>query len=142
MLYCINSLPNDILLDSSKFKAFADEKLDTAVMMISPFNGVENTFKRRKCRLPQCFPNPSLGSLKVRTMLEKIHSLPDNKILYLSKLEAYADNKFNFTHIIKFVFGREVNIVEKGENAGYQHFLLFPQCFHKAFYKVSEAIIV
>ena len=21
------------------------------------------------------------------------------------------------------------NIVEKGENAGYQHFLLFPQCF-------------
>ena len=25
------------------------------------------------------------------------------------------------------------NIVEKGENAGYQHFLLFPQCFQKAF---------
>ena len=24
------------------------------------------------------------------------------------------------------------NIVEKGENAGYQHFLLFPQCFKKA----------
>ena len=23
------------------------------------------------------------------------------------------------------------NIVEKGENAGYQHFLLFPQCFPK-----------
>ena len=22
------------------------------------------------------------------------------------------------------------NIVEKGENTGYQHFLLFPQCFH------------
>ena len=25
------------------------------------------------------------------------------------------------------------NIVEKGENAGYQHFLLFPQCFQKLF---------
>ena len=25
------------------------------------------------------------------------------------------------------------NIVGNGENAGYQHFLLFPQCFHKAF---------
>ena len=24
------------------------------------------------------------------------------------------------------------NNVGKGENAGYQHFLLFPQCFHKA----------
>ena len=25
------------------------------------------------------------------------------------------------------------NIVGKGENAGYQHFLLFPQCFQKSF---------
>ena len=25
------------------------------------------------------------------------------------------------------------NIMEKGENAGYQHFLLFPQCFQKYF---------
>ena len=29
------------------------------------------------------------------------------------------------------VFDREENIVGKGENAGYQHFLLFPQCFQK-----------
>ena len=28
-------------------------------------------------------------------------------------------------------FDREENIVRKGENAGYQHFLLFPQCFEK-----------
>ena len=27
--------------------------------------------------------------------------------------------------------GRVENIVEKGENAGYQHFLPFPQCFQK-----------
>ena len=27
--------------------------------------------------------------------------------------------------------GRVENIVGKGENAGYQHFLLFPQCFQK-----------
>ena len=26
---------------------------------------------------------------------------------------------------------RVENIVRKGENAGYQHFLLFPQCFQK-----------
>ena len=28
---------------------------------------------------------------------------------------------------------RAENIVGKGENAGYQHFLLFPPCFQEAF---------
>ena len=31
----------------------------------------------------------------------------------------------------KFGLGSVENIVGKGENAGYQHFLLFPQCFQK-----------
>ena len=31
---------------------------------------------------------------------------------------------------------REENIVGKGENAGYQHFLLFPQCFQKASFRL------
>ena len=30
------------------------------------------------------------------------------------------------------VFDMVENIARKGENAGYQHFLLFPQCFQKA----------
>ena len=30
------------------------------------------------------------------------------------------------------VFDTVENIVGKGENAGYQHFLLFSECFHKA----------
>ena len=29
------------------------------------------------------------------------------------------------------------NIVGKGENAGYQHFLLFPQCFQKSYFSRS-----
>ena len=29
------------------------------------------------------------------------------------------------------------NIVRKGENAGYQQFLLFPQCFQKASFPAS-----
>ena len=33
------------------------------------------------------------------------------------------------TEKLKFVFGRIENIVGKGENARYHHFLLFPQCF-------------
>ena len=34
----------------------------------------------------------------------------------------------------KFVFGSVENIAGKGENAGYQHFLLFPQCFQKGYF--------
>ena len=30
---------------------------------------------------------------------------------------------------LKFGLGRIENIVAKGENAGYQHFLVFQQCF-------------
>ena len=30
-----------------------------------------------------------------------------------------------------FWFGKKENIVGKGENAGFQHFLLFPRCFQK-----------
>ena len=33
-----------------------------------------------------------------------------------------------------YVFDRVESILGKGENASYQHFLLFPQCFQKAFY--------
>ena len=36
------------------------------------------------------------------------------------------------THKLKFVLGRVENIVEKGENAGYQHFSPFSKMFSKA----------
>ena len=32
---------------------------------------------------------------------------------------------------MKFISERIENILGKGENAGYQHFLLFPKCFQK-----------
>ena len=57
------------------------------------------------------------------------HSLPNDKILDQSKLKAFADNKINVTQKLKFVSERTENILGKGENAGYQHFLLFPKCF-------------
>ena len=41
------------------------------------------------------------------------------------------------------VFDRVENIMRKGENAGYQHFLLFQQCFEKAsFPYTSKGVIV
>ena len=57
-----------------------------------------------------------------------IHSLD------LPKLKALADDKINDREKLKFLLGSVENIVEKGENAGYQHFLLFPQCFQEAFF--------
>ena len=63
--------------------------------------------------------------------------LPDVRIIALAKLKAFADDKINMTVKLKFVLGRVEHIVGKGENAGYQHFLLFPQLFQKASYPGS-----
>ena len=49
-----------------------------------------------------------------------------------SKLKRFADNKLNATEKLKFILGWVENIMGKGENAGFQHFVLFPQCFQKA----------
>ena len=38
----INSLPNDKILDWSKLKAFADDKLKVAKIIISVYDSVEN----------------------------------------------------------------------------------------------------
>ena len=59
-------------------------------------------------------------------MLGIIHHRGDR-----SKLKAFADNKLNLAEKLKIVFGRVENIVGKGENADYQHFLLLPQFFSK-----------
>ena len=48
------------------------------------------------------------------------------------KLKAFADDKLNIAKMIIFLLCRAENIVGKGEYAGYQHFLLFRQCFQKA----------
>ena len=60
-----------------------------------------------------------------------LNSSPNDKNLDWTKLKAFADDKINVNETLKLVFGRVENIVGKGENAGYQHFLLFPQCFQK-----------
>ena len=57
--------------------------------------------------------------------------LPNDKILHWTKLKAFADDKLNFAKMRMFLLGRIENIEGKGENAGYQHFILFPQCFQK-----------
>ena len=57
--------------------------------------------------------------------------LPDDKILDVIKLKAFPDDNLNVAKMTIPLFDRVENGVGKGENAGYQHFLLFPQCFLK-----------
>ena len=65
------------------------------------------------------------------------------KILGLPKLKAFADDKSNVTQNIRIVFHGIEDTVGKEENAGYQHFLLFPQCFQKAVTPIaSKGVIV
>ena len=54
-----------------------------------------------------------------------LHCLPKAKIQRICRRQNKSDSKF------EIYFEREENIVAKGENAGYQHFLLFQQCFQK-----------
>ena len=45
------------------------------------------------------------------------------------KSKIFAGNNLNAAKMMEFVFDGEENFVGKGENAGYQHFFLFQQCF-------------
>ena len=70
------------------------------------------------------------------TQYRLFNSLPNDKFQDLLKLKAFAEDKTNVAEKLTFVFGRVENIVGKGENAGHQHFLLFPQCFQVFFFRV------
>ena len=51
--------------------------------------------------------------------------------------------KFDKTDVmqtLKFALGRVENIVGKAQNATYQHFLLFPQCFQNVFRVVKSEL--
>ena len=109
-------------------------------MMIPDFDRVENIVgKGENAGVLQCFQRALFiqcfqralysGSSKVGIMSKRVNSLLNDKIQDWSKLKALADNKINATEKSKYVSQRVENIVRKGENAGHQHFLLFPQCF-------------
>ena len=74
-------------------------------------------------------------------ILSSGNGLTDEKILGLPKLKAFADNKSNVTQNTKVLFDRLEN-VGKEENAGYQHFLLFSQCFQKAFSSSASKFVI
>ena len=77
--------------------------------------------------------------LDLHCLQEQLNSLPNNKILDVTKLKAFAEDRIDLAQMMISVFNRIENIVGEGENAGYQHFLLFPQCFRKVFFLGSLA---
>ena len=58
-----------------------------------------------------------------------INPFPNDKILGWSKFKTFADERVKWDEKQTLVWRGIKNIVGKGENAGYQHFLLFPQYF-------------
>ena len=78
----------------------------------------------------------------MKSCLCQANPLPDDKILGLPKLKAFADDKLNGTQNVKVVSHTIENIVGKEENAGYQDFLLFPQCFSEAFSSSASKVVI
>ena len=64
-------------------------------------------------------------------MFSFFNSLPNDQILDMTKLKAFADDKLNVGKVTISLLDRVENTEGNRENAGYQHFLLFPQCFPK-----------
>ena len=83
------------------------------VKFLSPGNGLKGFFFR--------VANTWVG----------LNPFPNDKISDVTKLKAFADDKLKIREKVISLFDRVENTVGKGENAGYQHFLLFPQCFQK-----------
>ena len=54
--------------------------------------------------------------------MQGINPFPNDKMLDWSKLTAFADNIFNVSKMIIYVFDREENIVGKGEIAWTSNF--------------------
>ena len=57
----VNSLPNDKILDRSKLKQFADDKINVTKIEIC-FEKCRKCGKRRKCWLPAFSPFPTMFS--------------------------------------------------------------------------------
>ena len=72
--------------------------------------------------LYKCF---EFGQVENFVGCQRVDSIPNNKILDMTNLKAFADDKLIVAKMTISVFDREENTGKKGENTGYQHFLLF-----------------
>ena len=145
---CFNTLPNDKILNQSKSKAFTDDKIRVTEELKFGLGRVENIVGKEEnvgyqhfLLFPLCFQNLLFPEvLKVRIVWYRVkpfavecrlNSVPDDKILGWTNLKVFADVKLNVAKMMNSLFDRVESIVGKGENAGDQHFLPFPQCSPK-----------
>ena len=68
----------------------------------------------------------------------RVTSLPKGKILDWANFKAFSDNKSNVAKVTIFFFDKPENIVGKGENASYLHFLLSFNVFKNPIYQGSS----
>ena len=85
------------------------------------------------------FMNPKLCDDLLSMMYHlKMHNLlPKQQNFDLNQIESICRRQFTVARMMISILDRAENIVGKGENAGYQHFLLFPQFFRKFFFSKS-----
>ena len=78
-----------------------------------------------------------------KEFVSRVNPLPNDKFLNSSKLKEFADDNFKFNGNGRKLSKRVENTVGKGEIARYEQFLLFPQCFQKAYFPgASKGVIV
>ena len=94
----VNSLPNNKILDWSKLKAFADEKLNVTEKLKFVLGRVENIMGKGKNAgyqhfflFPQCFSNLSFsGSLKAVVVWQRVKTRISVQVAF----DPFPNNKF------------------------------------------------
>ena len=98
--------------------------------------GRKHCGKRRKCWFPAFSPFPTMFSkasstmsLKVGIVWSRANIGPADRVLALSKLKAFADDKIKCYQKHYLVFHRVETLWGKGGNGDYQHFFSILKMF-------------
>ena len=78
----------------------------------------------------------------LKKWIHLFNPVPKNKIPDWCKFKAFADDKIDVTENLKIILWSLENIMGKGENAGYQHFLLSSPCFQMASSTRSLKVVI
>ena len=130
---------------TTKFRLFQTERVCRRQLQIwQKWQKVIQT-GRKQCFQKACFPGASKGVIVWEWVNSSPHD-PTFNSLPKNKFKDWCVKHLRMTKLmwlkIDFNFGRVGNSVGKGQNAGYQHFLLFPQCFQKASTSGSSKVVI
>ena len=102
--------------------------------------GRKHCGKRRYCLLREISPFPTVFSKHLYSTHMKNQGLFGKGLILYQMTNFWTGPNWKncqTTEKVKFSIGQIENILGKRENAGYQHFLLFLQCFQKAYFSGS-----